>query len=77
MPSQLSAPVNNTGSEAVTVLPNSQDVSTVGVPAIMSSKHSTVKSAGQVISGALFPIVNICTQSSVLPQTSVTVYVNS
>ena len=65
-PLQPAEPEVNTGLVVDTVEGIPQEVLTTGVPSSISFTHCTVTSAGQVIDGPSFTIVNVCTQLDVL-----------
>ena len=70
-PSHPSVPDTNVGS-VISTTGDSQEAVAIAIPGAISPKHSTVKSAGQVIVGASFSIVNVCVHDAVLPHASVT-----
>ena len=73
-PSQAAVPPTKVGPAVVTVDVNPHDVVTIAVPSAISSTHSTNASAGHVIVGPPFDIVNVCVQLTVLPHPSSAVY---
>ena len=73
MPGQLASSPTIVGIATNTSVTKPHALVTVGIPSAISLTQAIVKSAGQVIVGPSFSILNVCVHSAVLPHSSVAV----